>query len=744
LHFSVNAIAKGVDRVWQHASRFVSKEHLISVADQAVVSGTSFLTTLMIARYSGAGQLGLYAVGISLLLSLVAFQDSLILQPYTIQRHAEQQKLIEHTGASLVLSTLFSAGSVVALILVAVGFLLWGGEPEMVVVTGVVAGIIPFALTREFARRVAFAKLEMGRVLLLDSCVAFLQLLILVWLGASGGMSAPTASGALGVASAITIVGWLYYTRAEFAVRVGHVRTIFKQTWALGKWLLVGRITVQVQGVMTYWIAMFVAGSAVTGLYAACMSVVNFINPLLFALGNVMAPKLVLAWKNGGGPGLWQEAIRNLVLIGAPLAAFSLAILVGGDYAMHFLYQGKEFQGHGHTLTILALAMLASGSGMPASFGLATMGRPRAIVVVGVISAILSGILIYLLMMKWGLLGAAYGLFVGNVVGTVGRWLAFASLIPPGFDQALVIRALEGFTDNSDRSRWTIKRVGGGEQAEVFVAEATDQLPIWNKYDALVVKLYKPKVAITSEMVQAQFDSLLSLHTALDGRKINGWTISVPRPLHICRSPLAFAMTFVPGQNIEACVLAGDVPSSKLLRDAARAFATAFEQCWSSGRRHADLGLRNILFDFEAKKISLIDAGTRDSCRTCSEIEKFPSAAASDLAHVLCDVATDVTDFVGSPVRMSKELFFECVLRTIIENIGSETEKRELLIKIQDSLQEHLAEYLDLSWSFKGFSHRVVRRVAVNRVQSMLDQVISAQGISNQGRKEFQPVSELK
>jgi hypothetical protein len=41
------------------------------------VSGTSFLTTLLIARSSDAGQLGVYAVGISLLGSLAAFQDSL-------------------------------------------------------------------------------------------------------------------------------------------------------------------------------------------------------------------------------------------------------------------------------------------------------------------------------------------------------------------------------------------------------------------------------------------------------------------------------------------------------------------------------------------------------------------------------------------------------------------------------------------------------------------------------------------
>lgn len=168
LRFSVSAIVNALGRVSKHAFALVSRDHALSLADQAVVSSTSFLTTLLIARSSDAGQLGVYAVGISLLVSLVAFQDFLILQPYTIQRHSQQGTPAEHVGGSLALSVLFSAGSILALTVIAIGFLEWANRPEMVIMTLAVAAIIPFALTREFARRVAFARLEIGRALLLD------------------------------------------------------------------------------------------------------------------------------------------------------------------------------------------------------------------------------------------------------------------------------------------------------------------------------------------------------------------------------------------------------------------------------------------------------------------------------------------------------------------------------------------------------------------------------------------------
>ena len=743
---SAGPIARNLGGVCKYAFRLVSRDHVLSLADQAVVSGTSFLTTLFIARSSDAGQLGIYAVGISLLLSLVAFQDSLILQPYIIQRHSQQRTPAEHVGASLTLGVLFSAGSILALIVIAMGFLGWANRPELVVMTLAVSGIIPFVLTREFARRVAFARLEIGRALLLDSTVAVVQLSTLGWLGVSGQMSAPSACAALGGANAIAVAAWLYCTRAEFAVRMRHLQTVFKQTWALGKWLLVGRITVQVQGYVTYWIALIVAGSAVTGVYAACMSIVSFVNPLIFALGNVSAAKMVLAWKDGGGPGLWHEAIRNSVLMGGVAAVFTLMVFVGGEPVMHFLYHGKEYEGHVHTLTVLALAVLATTVGGPAAFGLATAERPRAIVVVGIFAAVLSVVLIWLLMMEWGLLGAAYGLLAGNLVGTIGRWFAFFISVPPNYDSAPVIRVLERFTKVSNSSRWKIARIGGGEQAEVFMIESKCALPIWRASHTLVVKLYKPEVAMTSEMVQAQFDSLSKLHASLDGFEINGWTISVPCPLYVCNSPLAFVMTAVPGRNIDSYASKNDVLRFEVLDGAVRAFARAMQQCWSSGCRHADLGLRNVLFDIEAKKISFIDAGTQDSCRPCSDITKFPSAAASDLAHVLCDVATDVMDLAGSPERMGREIFVESVLRMVIKNVGPEKEKRRLINEIRHCIQGHLVDTdrLNLtSRSLKGVSHRIVKHVAVSRVESMLQRIVSGHNNLQTGQSQapaHQPV----
>jgi O-antigen/teichoic acid export membrane protein len=730
---------ENVRQVFNYVCGLVSREYVLSLADQAVVSGTSFVTTLLIARGSGSSQLGIYALGMSLLLSFVAFQDSLISQPYSIKRHYPEGTPAELAGATLMLSILFSAGSILGLTVAALCILEWGASSDAVAITWAMAGIAPFVLTRDFTRRFAFAHLEMGRALLLDLIAAIIQLSALGWLGATGRMSALNASVALGAACAIPTAIWLVYARAELTIRLPHVPLAFKRSWALGKWLLAGRITAQVQGYMAYWITMLIAGPSATGAYAACMSIVGIANPMLMGLTNVLMPKTVLAWKNGGGPALWREVIRNTVLIAALVVPFSLAAFGAGESVMRFLYHGTEFEGLGHTLTVLVVAMSVGALGLPPSNALAAIETPRAIVISGLVGAALTVILISLFMPEWGLLGAAYGLLGGSMVGAVGRWVALFMRVPKIYDPTPVKRAFQEFTRRVDHSRWTITRIGEGGDADVFAISSTAGQPIWDREPTLVAKLYKPEAALSAEMVRAQFNSLSKLHGVLNGHEIDGWTIFVPRPLYVCASPLALVMTAVPGSNIEFGTSKSDILRSQMLHNGARAFANAMERCWSSGRQHGDLTLQNVLLDVEGKKLSFIDAGTLESCNTCNDsTKKF--AAASDIGHLLWHSATGVMDLIDSPtVRTDREMFVECVLVAILENIESRERRRQFLEEAWVSAQQHLTDRLYISWSARGIWHRIVKKVAINRIRSILERVDSQSNVwtEESGQREF-------
>jgi O-antigen/teichoic acid export membrane protein len=403
--------------------------HALGLADQAFVSGASFLTTVLISHWTSPSYLGIYAIGMSALVSMLAIQDSLISLPYTIQRHHPLGTLDEHAGSALMHCGLLSALSVVVLSVTALGLTARGSEPAMTAMMWALAGAAPFALLRDFGRRFAFAHLHLTRALSLDIAVASIQLVLLCWLGWIGLMSPANACAAIGGACAIVSILWLYVGRGNFAIRADQVWPALKRSWGLGRWLFALQITVSVQACIPYWLLALVVGTTATGIYAASMSIVLFANPLMIGIGNTLAPKATLALKEGGHARLRREVARDLLFLSATMTLFCIVLLFVGEDIMRLLYRGNEYAGHGQIVIVLGLAMLASAVGMPASNALQSMQRPQAIFWASLIGAVLTVVLVWSLMSKWGLLGAAYGFLLGNVAGTVGRWVAFQALI---------------------------------------------------------------------------------------------------------------------------------------------------------------------------------------------------------------------------------------------------------------------------------------------------------------------------
>lgn len=704
----------------------------MALADQAVVSAASFLTTVMIARWTIPNELGLYSIGISLLVSSLVVQESLISMPYTIQQHRAAGTPAEHAGSSLTYSALLSALGIVVLAVTALAFSASGADPRLRAMIWTLAGVLPFALLREFARKFSLAHLHTGQALVLDSSVAAIQLAGLGWLGWTGRMSSATACAVLGIACASTAIVWLCFSRSKFAIRWDQVLTTTRQSWGLGKWLFAGQITVSVQGYMTHWLLALIIGTTATGVFAACMSVVLFANPLITGISNIMTPRAVLVLKEGGGALLRRQIIRDALLLGAVMTLFCIVVLFVGDDVMHLLYRGKGYEGQGRTVAVLAVALLASAVGTPASIALASMERARAIVWAGLVGAVITGVLVWLLMVEWGLLGAACGFLAGNVAGAVGRWVAFLTLVPQfgqnasptqsgsNSNSAMAIRVIQQFTQSSIDSGWVVQQLDEGDQAIVFAVTSQSQQPVCQAYRSLVIKLYKPSAAPNVELVRTQLEALSRLHAMVDGRTINGWKIYTPAPLYVCVSPLALVMTMVPGRPLTSLLRDADNMTTEVLDTAPRAIVAAMVRCWSVGQLHGDFNFDNTLCDIGNRSLSFVDLGLpTNSFLLGDDVPRRWYPASHDLAYMLYDTGVRVKSTIGNPkASLRQKLFAESILRAFIETIGSFEEKQRLLDEIEACARVHLKTLC--SSSPRELWRMIVKKIAARRIDAIL------------------------
>lgn len=84
------------------------REQILSMADQAVVSGGTFLATVAVARWGSPYQLGAYSIGMSALFPLLGVQEALIMLPYTIRRNGPGGDAIGLARHSLTQSALLA------------------------------------------------------------------------------------------------------------------------------------------------------------------------------------------------------------------------------------------------------------------------------------------------------------------------------------------------------------------------------------------------------------------------------------------------------------------------------------------------------------------------------------------------------------------------------------------------------------------------------------------------------------
>ncbi|MCD7058916.1 lipopolysaccharide biosynthesis protein [Pelagibacterium xiamenense] len=396
---------------------------LVSVLDQAVISGVNFVTTVFIGRWMGASDLGIYILIFTVLTFLIAAAESLIAAPMTslIHKYADAHRraylgsvLIHHAllvavvFASAVLATAYAYFNVPGLTLPLAAAALW----------------LPAVLTRELARRYAMATFKPNLALGLDLAIAALHI---GWLGLLAITRLTSLFAILLGAFVAQIVGiWAWWRRAAPALSLEPAawREHLGSHLRLGSGNLLALGTFIAQLYIAPWLLAVLATPSFVGQFAACHTLVMLTNPLTQGLANAVMPQAALLSSEGKTRELRRytgtTAVR-LSLIVLPLAI--PLILVGGPL-LALLY-GDGFGGLQGVITALAVAALVRSAAMAAYVAVWAVHRSiwnAAANVAGLLATIGATVALF---EPLGLVGAAIALLVGDTLAALVRTAAF-------------------------------------------------------------------------------------------------------------------------------------------------------------------------------------------------------------------------------------------------------------------------------------------------------------------------------
>jgi O-antigen/teichoic acid export membrane protein len=385
-----------------------------ALLDQAMVSGTNFLTGVVLARSIGLRGFGVFTLAWTAVLFLYSTQISLIVSPMmSIGPKEPDDEEASYYGCVLMHGVIFAVvGSALLFLFMLCGAWLvprWGVRP-LALPTAAAAGAY---LTQDLVRRYFYCTWRIGAVLVNDavSYLGQLVFLLLAWRFAHPDCELVLWIMAI-TSFAATLLGIVML--GPVSINAGELKRVAARHWISSKWLLGSNLLQWAAGNVFFVAAPLYLGVAVIGGLRASQSLLNVANVWFQSLENVI-PSEAARRLHSGGLGAMVRYLRVVALRwGGATLVFVIMVSIFASPLMRFVY-GNAFEGYGYVVRWMACACIATILTVPPMAGLRAIEKTKPIFYANIVSAVLGFALAVPLVKAFGLRGAVGGILLGRL-----------------------------------------------------------------------------------------------------------------------------------------------------------------------------------------------------------------------------------------------------------------------------------------------------------------------------------------
>ena len=392
------------------------------VADQAVVSLASFVSTVIVGRVCGREQLGIFVLATTTFWLLAGIPNSLTWTPFTsraprmplARRASYRGSITTHTAIlTAILCSLFLVAGVVPST--------WFGEGRWF--STMCLALVPFVammMLREHVRRICMSEVAARDMILLDAPIAVVQLGALLGLAQLNRLTADSAL--IGIAAACLIcVVWLESRRSQFDFCRRRTAVHWNYNLQFGGWLLAHSIAWLLVDSLYRWIVGWDYGLDGLGRFSSAQAIVLVFNPLLLTATNFGRALSANRLATGGIQDLRRFTIQATLLLSLVAGIAFLALAAVGGQLVELIF-GDQYTGVGGIVATLCLGMTVRAAGVPIDSSLVALRQGRVIFVsmlAQLAVVVLAGIPI---IAQYGAVGVGYTMALAYAASGIIQW----------------------------------------------------------------------------------------------------------------------------------------------------------------------------------------------------------------------------------------------------------------------------------------------------------------------------------
>ena len=408
-----------------------AREGYLAAIDQAVISLSNFLGTIILARQVSPTELGVYGVGFIAINLTRALQEGLVVQPLNVfGAPMEHSAFRRYASSSAVLQVLLA---------VSLALLASSGGWFLTVTGNDTAGPAVFALwfavlgwqLQEFCRRVLYTRGRVANAVFNSVLANTVRLGLLVLLGVQGRLSGVNALLAIGWGSFAALVPGLWSTRSYWTREMQSLSSTFKNNWAFGRWVLGGSIaswiSVEFYPVLTAGMISFAAA----GAYRALQNLVAPIHLLLRAIDTFFTPRAARLYEQAGRPGMARMLSLIYLATAVPMLGILAVAVLFREQLLHLLYGETYLEySQGIVLMVVFYSLLYAYGPLQSAFK--AMRRSRPIFIANIVATIAMFTFGVMAILRWGVYGTLTGQVLNALLVNVILWTTWVRVKKEG------------------------------------------------------------------------------------------------------------------------------------------------------------------------------------------------------------------------------------------------------------------------------------------------------------------------
>lgn len=380
-----------------------------TLADQAVVSASNFLTGVIIARELGVEAFGLFSIAWLILLFVQSLQISLIISPMlSIGPKTDSNQSGAYFGSLLPLQLLFSLLSAgIAGLLATYGGQLVGMNNSGTTLALPLALAVFATQLHEYGRRYAYACTQPSVALRMDLVRYAVQFALFYYTFSSDHS---TVQGALYIVALSALLGmWADGTRRltlSFEKTDIHLTT--KRHWIMSRWLLPSALLQWTSGNAFTLAAAALLGPAPVGAMRMAQNLMGITHVFFQALDNWAPVRASHVYAQQGSAALKRFTHKVLVISVSITAAVAISLTIPAEFWLEVIY-GEEYVPYAWLVRLYGATYTLIATTAPFRYALISLEKTKSIFLGYAFSTALTALTAYPLVSLLGLQGAMVG-----------------------------------------------------------------------------------------------------------------------------------------------------------------------------------------------------------------------------------------------------------------------------------------------------------------------------------------------